>query len=164
MIKPVGFVELSRFTAAFVVQYRQNAVDNILQLRSPDEDFPLLKEWKSARAVLTRIQAGAAPLLGGKPVKLGRVWIETLDGGRGTPWAQEEDEYAQSHIRTRTCMIPTHDAYSYSGNFRELLNVGVINFIEHRILHSEVNFSPYPRTHLIVDIKKPEPEAVADPE
>ena len=162
MIKPVSFVDLSRFTAAYVVEYRKHAVDNLLQLRSPDEDFPILEGWKSAKAVLARIQAGAAPLLGGRHVTLGRVWIETLDGNSGTPWLQEEDAYAQAHIRTRTCMIPTHDAYTYSGNFRELLNVGVINFIEHRILCSDTNFSPYPRTHLIVDIKRPEPDVVVE--
>ncbi len=161
MIKPIGFIELSAFTAHYIVKYRERMADGILTLRATDalgdaHDLPILKEWKSGRAVLARIQSGAAPFLGGKTPELGRAWIEMLPGGHGQPWLQEEDEYAQTVIRTRTCMVPTHDAYSYSGNFRELLNVGVLNVIEHRILHSETNFSAYPRVHLIVDIKKPD--------
>lgn len=165
MIKPISFIELSAFTAHYIVKYKERMAEGVLPLRDVDAlgdayDMPVLKEWKSARAVLARIQSGAAPFLGGKTPELGKAWIEMLPGGHGTPWRQDEDDYAQSVIRTRTCMIPTHDAYTYSGNFRELLNAGVLNVIEHRILHSETNFSAYPRVHLIVDVKRPDADEV----
>lgn len=162
MIRPIVFVDLSLFTAHYLVKFKDRAQDGVLELRGFDldgvlEDRPVLKEWKSARGLLTRLRAHAGTALKtGEPVHLGRAWIEILPGGHGTPWLQHEDDYAQSVIRTRTCMVPTYDAFTYSGNFREILSVGVVNLVEHRILHSETNFSPYPRVHLIVDIVRPD--------
>lgn len=168
MIQPIGFIDLSVFTAHYLVKYKERMQDGILVLRGHNPDDPLddvvverqvLKEWKSARAALSRIQTGAGALLKTATPQLGKAWIEMLPGGHGTPWQQFEDDYAQDHIRTRTCMVPAPDCYSYSGFHRELLAVGVLNVVEHRILHSETNFSAYPRVHLVVDVKRPEPDA-----
>ena len=161
MIRSTGvFLDTSAFTAMLVVKYRDRMEGGTLFLRDAFgdeiEDKPLLKEWKSARALLARFKTSAASLLEGKPATLGKAWIETLPGNHGTPWTLEEDDYAQAHIRTRTCLIPAPDAYSMSGLDRVLLGVGVVNVIEHRLLHSEINLSTHPRTHLIVDVRRPE--------
>lgn len=163
MIRPVGFLDTSGFTGMFTVKYRERMRDGILPLRSIPEgddeaqDLPIMKEWKTARALLTRIKAGAAPLLDGQPATLGKAWVETLPGNCGTPWTIEEDDYAQGHIRTRTCLIPTPENYTMSGLDRVTLGVGILNIVEHRILHSEINLGAFPRVHLIVDVRRPDP-------
>lgn len=166
VIRPAGFIPTDQFTAFFVAKYRARLDQGLLYLRdipptdvfAEPKDLPILREWKTARALLARFKSIAAPLLRGEQAEFGKVWIEQLPGNCGTPWLLEEDDYAQAHIRTRTCLIPAPDAYSCSGLERVLLSVGVVNIIEHRVLHSEMNLSPYPRVHLIVDIKRPEPE------
>lgn len=165
MIRSTGvFLPTDQFTAFFVAKFRARLDQGLLYLRDvPDEDvfaepkdLPILGEWKAARALLQRFKSAAAPLLEGKTAVLGKAWIEQLPGHCGTPWTLCEDDYAQNHIRTRTCLIPAPDAYSHSGADRVLLGVGVVNVVEHRILHSEINLSTYPRVHLIVDIRRPQ--------
>lgn len=163
MIRPIGFIDASTFTATFTVKYKQNVRGGVLELRGADEDDvlqaivdrPVLSEWKAAKALLQRYRNHARSILKAPSLELGRAWIEVLPGGHGVPWASYEDDYAQAYIRTRMCMIPVPDAFTYSGHFRELLGVGVVNIVEHRILHSETNFSVYPRVHLVVDVERP---------
>jgi len=145
----------------FVVKYEQRLKEGLLFLRDigedgEAEDLPIMKEWKSARALLTRYKAQGSSFLGGAKCELGKVWIESLPGMHGTPWLLEEDDYAQSVVRTRICLVPSPDAYSHSAGDRVLLGVGVVNVVEHRTLHSETNLSTHSRVHLIVDVKRPE--------
>lgn len=161
MIRPTGvFMDTAQFTAYFVLKYRSQMQSGILDLRAirdaEPEDMPILKEWKTARALLLRYASAAAAIFDGRRATLGRVWIETLPGFSATPWMIEEDDYAQTHVRTRTCLLPAPDAYSLSGLDRLLMVPGSVNVIEHRVLHSEINLSSYPRTHLIVDVKRPD--------
>lgn len=134
--------------------------NGLLYLRDLNEageahDLPILREWKSAKLMLSRYKLAAAGFLGGKTPELGKAWLETLPGQHGTPWTIEEDDYAQAHIRTRLALIGAPDAYSCSGLDRVLLSVGIVNVVEHRALHSEINLGTFPRTHLIVDVETP---------
>lgn len=161
MIRPITFIDTSTFAARFKIQFSDRMVNGLLPLREigesgEAEDLPILKEWKSARALLLRYKATAAQLLPDQPIVFGKAWIETLPGPAGTPWEIHDDEYAQTHLRTRTCLIPTPDNYTYSGRECVNLGVGVVNLIDMNILHCEVNLSPYPRTHLIVDVQRPD--------
>jgi hypothetical protein len=165
MIRSTGvFLSTAEFTAMFMVKYKERMKEGILRLRDIPEadddavDLPIMKEWKTARGLLTRFKNAAAPLLNGQPAVLGKAWIETLPGNCGTPWLLEEDDYAQAHIRTRTALIITPENYSMSGVDRISLGVGVVNVVEHRVLHSEINLGPHPRTHLIVDVRRPDGE------
>lgn len=170
-IQPLGFLDTSVFTAMYVMKHAKLTDNGILKLRDfkDDEtetsDLPILREWKSARAVLARIRASAAPFFEGQTPILGRAWIEVLPPESGTPWAIEVDDYADAHRRTRTCLIPNPGAISYSGGAAANLLVGMVNLIDHRALCSEINGGEHPRVHLIVDIKVPvddaEPEVEA---
>lgn len=165
MIRSTGvFLDTRHLTAMFVVKYGDRMQDGLLHLRDIGDDgeaadMPILKEWKSARGFLARFKAASAPLLNGQAAVFGKVWIESLPGQFGTPWTREEDDYAQSVIRTRTALIVTPDCYSFSGLDRVQLGVGVVNIVEHRILCSETNPAPHSRVHLIVDVKRPDPDA-----
>lgn len=156
MIRSTGvFLDTSAFTAMWTLKYHERADNGLLHLHSELGPMPILKEWKSARALLLRYKAAAAPLIGGATVELGRVYLEYLPGQFGTPWERDESNYAQTVIRTRTCLIPSPDAYSHSGLDRVLISTGIVNVVEHRVLCSEINLSVHPRLHLIVDIKRP---------
>jgi hypothetical protein len=163
MIQPIGFIDASAFTASYVVKHRQALRDGVLELRGVDEDDVLgaiidrsvLAEWKTAKNLLQRYRSHARTMLKDSTLDLGKAWIEMLPGGHGTPWASFEDDYAQAYVRTRLCLIPAPDSFTYSGHFRDILAVGVVNVVEHRILHAETNFSVHPRVHLVVDVERP---------
>jgi len=163
MIRPIGFLDTANLSATFTVKYKERLKDNRIELRDLEDplsdlviDRPIMREWKAARALLARIKASAAQQFDGQSVDLGKAWLELLPGGAGTPWAAEEDDYAQSVVRTRTCLLPAPDAYTCSGAERIILNVGWLHVIEHRLLCSEFNLGTHPRLHLVVDVKKPE--------
>jgi hypothetical protein len=161
MIRPIVFMDTRFLTATFITRHMKQMDNGILKLRDFDEDGEIedthiLSDWQSARAFLKRFKATAQPMLKDEPVVLGKAWIESLPGPSGTPWEMHEDDYAQAHIRTRTALIVTPDCYSMSGPDKVQLGVGMVNVIEHRVMHSEVNFSTWSRVHLIVDIRRPE--------
>lgn len=168
MIRPIGFLDLSAFTASYVLKYKAQLQNGVLELRGVDEadvlapivDRPILQEWKAAKNLLGRYRSHARGVFRNAALELGKAWIEVLPGGQAVPWQSFEDDYAQDHIRTRTCMVPAPDAYSLSGMHRELIGVGVVNVVEHRVLHSEVNFSTFPRVHLIVDVERPHADEI----
>lgn len=162
MIRPIGFVDTSTFTAMYVLKHKDKAEDGILRLRDlkDDEadasDLAILKEWKSARALLTRLRSGAAPHFEGRTPDIGRAWIEVVPPLSGTPWTSETGDYADAHVRTRTCLIPCPGAMSFSGTASANLLVGMVNLIDHHALCSEINTGDYPRVHLVADFKIPE--------
>lgn len=165
MIRSTGvFLDTTTLTAWLTLKHRNKMQDGILHLRDmTDEDvepkdLPALRKWQAASAFLSRFKSAAAPLLNGQPAVLGKVWIETLPGQSAMPWIREEDDYAQAHIRTRTSLIATPENYSMSGLDRVSLGVGVVNVVEHRIFNSEINLGSHPRTHLIVDVRRPDGE------
>jgi hypothetical protein len=164
-IQPLGFLDTRQLTALYVLKHEKAAENGVLRLRDfkDDEtdptDLPILREWKSARAVLARVRSAAAPFFEGRPPTLGRAWIETVPPMAGTPWAAEQDDYAEAHHRTRTCLIPCPGAMSYSGQASANLLVGIVNLIDHRQLCSEVNMGEHSRVHLIVDVKAPVDDA-----
>ena len=167
-IQPLGYLDTSVFTAMYVMKHAKLVDNGILRLRDfkDDEpeatDLPILREWKSARALLARIRASAAPFFDGQVPSLGRAWVEVLPPLSGTPWSMESDDYADAHRRTRTCLIPNPGAISYSGGAGANLLVGMVNLVDHRALCSEINSGEHPRVHLIVDVKVPVDDADPD--
>ena len=161
MITPLGFIDTSTFTSMFVVKYKERMKDGLLWLRgSPDtvveiDDASIMKEWKSARALLQRIKNKVAETTKA-PAELGRAWIETLEPHSGTPWSMDPDEHTASFVRFRICLLGAPGCWSFSGNQNAQLAVGVVNLIENRVICSEANFSDYPRTHLIVEVSRPD--------
>lgn len=161
-IQSIGFLDVSNVVATFVAKYKKSLVDGVLMMRDLDENgdavnLGILKEWNSGRAILSKLRAGAAPFFQGQAPTLGRAWIEHLPPGTGTPWLAEDGEYAEAHARTRTCLVPSPGAFSHSGASSAVLNVGIVNLVDHRQLCAEVNHSPeFARTCLVVDVRRPD--------
>lgn len=159
-LQQIGFLETSQMTARWVLKYREQAVDGILKLRDLNdegeaEDLPILKEWRSAKALLARLRASAAPFFNGVTPELGKAWLEIVPPLSGTPWTSEAGDYVEAHVRTRTCLVPSPNALSYSGISSAVLLVGIVTQVDHRLMCSEVNHGEHARTHLIVDVKVP---------
>lgn len=158
----VGFLDTSLFTATYLTRHRDKVENGILKLRDfkddTDEvvDLPIVKDWKNARAILSRLRAGAAPFFGGQTPALGRAWLEILPPLAGTPWTAEAGDYADGYVRTRCCLVPSPGALSYCGQASASLLVGIVTAYDPRLLASEVNFGEHARVHLVVDIKRPD--------
>lgn len=158
----IGFIETANFTATYINRHRDKLVNGVLKLRDFDGDsetvvdLPLVKDWKTAKSLLSRLRAGAAPHFGGVTPGLGRAWIEVLPPQAGTPWTAEAGDYADTHIRTRTCLIPSPGAVSHVGLQNATLLVGVVTSYDPRALACEVNHGEHARAHLIVDVRRPE--------
>ena len=160
----IGFVETAQATARWAIKYHQQAVDGALWLRREGDDgeiadHPILQEWRSAKALLTRIRNAAAPFFANQAPRLGRAWVEVLGPLAGTAWTCEAGEYADSHLRTRICLIPSPGAVSLAGGASAALQVGWAHVYDPRLLASEVNFGEHARVHLVVDVRRPDPEA-----
>lgn len=176
MITPITVMDVSQIAAYLTTKHKQrfdeapdplHADTKIILLRGPKKqtveawradvdqaDQPVLKEWNSAKAMLTRIRAGAAPFFGGQTPEIGRAYIQQLRPGGRIDWHAEEGPYADAHVRLHLCLVPTPGAWLYSGVQSMCLPWGQLAVIEHRILNSAVNFGNWPRTHLVVDVRR----------
>ena len=162
-ITQIGFLDVSACTATFVRLYREKLKPDAsyegaetLLLRGAESDSPLLKEWASARKLLARLKNEAAPFLNGKPAVLGKAMIVSLKPGAFTPWRYDDSDYAQDHLRLYINLIPTPQAYIYSGGETANPPVGSVTFFNTQVLHSEINLGPCNRVSLIVDVKRPD--------
>lgn len=157
----VGFIETSLFTASYLNRHRDKVANGVLKLRDfvedSDEivDLPIVKDWKNAKSILARLRNGAAAFFADQTPGLGKAWLEVLPPLSGTPWAAESGDYAEVHVRTRTCLIPSPGAVSFAGGVSAALGVGWIHAHDPRLLASEVNFGEHARVHLVVDVRRP---------
>jgi hypothetical protein len=157
VITSIGFLDVSTFTAMYLVKHKDRAVDGFLPLRAKD-DLPILREWKSARALLTRIRNQAA-VLRGSAVEFGPVGVETLAPQSGLPWRIEDEDHTALYARLRVALVTAPNSWVFSGMSNAHLPVGVVHLVENRTLCSQLNLSDTPTVHLVIDIKRPDVES-----
>lgn len=124
----------------------------------PQVDYPILKEWKSARALLARIKDAVQPLFPNSSIVLGKAMIVRLKVGGYVDWHVDEGDYAKVHDRAHLCLLPSPGAFLYSGGETAQPAVGMLTYMNNRVPHSALNMGPVPRVHLIVDVRKPDPD------
>lgn len=161
MLRAVAFLDLSTFTATYVRSYKEELKDDAsyagaqtVHLRSADADLPVLKEWRSARALLQRLRNEAAPFLGGKPAVLGRAFIVSLKPQAFTDWQRHEDAYSLEHMRLIVPMIPSPGYTVFSGGVGLNPPVGQVTFVDVQNLHSEINLGLCACANLVVDVRR----------
>jgi hypothetical protein len=151
VIKAIGFVDASFFTAMFITKYKTQLVGEgplrTLPLMKDGSPLPVLKEWKSGRSLLGRIKS---VLNTGEPVEFGDVAIMQLDPGGYVPWAADAGATTD---RYHLCLIPSPACWTYSGGSGAVLPVGQLTQVDHRALYSIVNFSEHACTHIVLDVK-----------
>ncbi len=151
MIKAVGFVDASFFTAMFVTKYKAQLVGEgplrTLPLMKDGSPLPVLKEWKSGRSLLGRIKSAFNT---DEPVEFGDVAIMQLDAGGYVPWDADSESVVR---RYHLCLVPSPSCWLYSAGSGLVAPVGQLTEVNHRALYSVVNFSEYACTHLVLDAK-----------
>lgn len=109
-------------------------------------DYQILKDWKTARNVLSRIQSA----IGGRP--LGKAMIVQLQSGGKVAWHVDEGPYYERHHRLHLPLITNPMSLMFSGAASMHMPVGMLCGINNRVLHSAINAGQTPRVHLIVDV------------
>ncbi len=160
-IVPLGFLDIATFAATYVQKYRAREHPLILRGMGGDATV-ILNEWKSAKALLTRVKNAAAPFFGGVPAELGGVYLDTLRPGESVPWAADESEYRRDYHDIVVCILPSPGAWVYCGGESAVLPWGQVTAINRAAMTSEVNFGPSSRTNLVIGVKRPDRAVVND--
>lgn len=184
--RALAFLDTANFTATLVNKYRDEWGKNtqrqsfpgsphhdtqVILLRGPQNpspenwladvpqvDYPILKDWKSARALLVRIKDAVQPLFPKSKIVLGKAMVVRLKIGGHVDWHIDEGAYAELHDRAHLCLLPSPGAFLYSGGEQAQPQVGVLTWVNNRVPHSALNMGPVTRSHLIVDVRKPDPD------
>lgn len=181
-LRPLGFLDASVMTANLLLRYQRHYADDtrrqmapgsahhdteMILLRGPREpepanwqqdvphvDQPLLGDWKSAKALLVRLKN--LLVQDGRPAVLGKAMIVRLKPGGVVDWHRDEGAYAEAHLRVHLCLVPSPGALLYCGGEAANLPVGQLTLVNVQALHSAINLGSVARTHLIVDLRRPE--------
>lgn len=157
-IFPIDFLDTSTFTANLLLRHKAKFQElepglSVLPLRNDAGDLPVLAEWGSAKALLSRIRSTAARILPeGKPGVLARAHVVTLNPGTVVPWGVDEEEYGATVHRLHVCVIPSPGCWIYAGGESANPAVGILTLVNHQTLYSAINIGQHPCTHLIVDV------------
>ena len=153
MIRPIGFVDTWAFSSALFAKYKdrfggEHHSAQILPLRSRDAALPILAEWKSAKALLTRLRAAAAQGFDGRTPEIGEASVVQMIGGGHVEWSADDARGPHAHI----CIVPAPGAWVFSGGDSSVLPPGQLTLVDHRQLWSAANFGEYPAIHLIAEL------------
>lgn len=146
-LRTLGFIDTSMMTANLLVRHRDAFTDGSLMLRDAAGDRPILDKFKSAKNMLGRIRR-----LVGDNCTIRRAEIVTLAPGAHTPWREEKNVETETMVRLHCCLVPSPGAWLYCGGDAMNVPVGQIVILDHRRLHSEVNFGMNDRIHLVLDL------------
>lgn len=120
----------------------------MLPLRLAEGALPILAEWKTAKALLSRTRAALAPFFGGKTPELGEAALVRLKAGGHLEWG-----FADAGHSFHLPIVPSPGAWVYSGGEAAVLPVGQLTFVNRRVLHSAINLGEHPVIHLVIDAK-----------
>lgn len=115
-------------------------------------DYPILKNWKSAKSVLERVRKA----VNNRP--LGKVMIVQLRPAASVAWHVDNGPYYDAYHRLHLPLVTNPGAQMFSGLAALHIPVGHLIHIDNRVLHSAINVGQHPRIHMIIDVKKPEEE------
>ena len=155
-IQPLAFLDTWAFASTLYARYKDRFGGDhhsaeILPLRTAEDALPILAEWKSAKALLSRLRVAAAPLTGGKTAELGAVALVRLKAGGYIDWSREEGEFHSVQLP----IVPSPGAWLYSGGEAAVLPVGQLTFVNRKVLYSAVNLGDHPVIHLVTDVREP---------
>jgi len=177
-----AFVDTSLFHATMTLKYGKHFADNHrpptlvlpphqdlrhIVLRGPADDpdnwsadvdqidYPLLKEWPSAKQLIDNVHAKIAEHLGGQNVTFGKIYLEELRAGGNVGWHVDESAYGTKHIRFRLLASPCAGGCWFSGGDSLPPGVGNLTYVNHAVMHSMINLGPVPQISLVVDVRRP---------
>lgn len=155
-IRPLTFVDSWAFASILHGRYKDRFTGSapgysVLTLRDHDGPLPILAEWKSAKALLSRIANAASPIFGGEVPDLGVAELVKISAGGVIPWnAEEPSEW----VSLALCIVPAPGAWLYSGGEAAVLPVGQLTIVRRDLLHSAINLSNHPSITLVLRVRK----------
>lgn len=116
-----------------------------------------LREWNAAKSAVFKALGSLLQVNRGERPALAGVSIEKLMPHSACPWTTDP-EFAQTSLRFHLPIVTNPKCQVMAGTFTGHLPVGQLTFVASDVLHCAVNHGDTPRYHLIIDVKKPEPE------
>lgn len=162
MITPIAFVDT---LALSVLLYREKKLfDAIEDDRREIEVWGKVqdKNWRPLKSAVARVlnHVQAARRATERPALAG-IYLEKLMPSATTPWVRDM-ENADLLERMHLPIVTNPLAIQHCGMVSAHLPVGQLTYTNIAAPCCAINLGDTPRYHLIVDIKKPEPE-VAEP-
>ena len=164
MIRAIGFIDTWAFSSALFAKYKDRLGGDhhsasVLPLRSAAGALPVLAEWKSAKALLTRLRAASAPAFEGRTPEIGEAAVVQLAPGGFVEWTRDEARGPHVHL----CIVPSPNAWVYSDGSGAVLPPGQLTLVDHRKLWSAANYGDYPAIHLVAELYVEDPVADGEP-
>jgi len=121
----------------------------------PQADWPMFKEWPASHDVMSAVIMRIGERLGAPNLQLGRVAVESLEGGSFVGWHVDDTPYGKAHARFRLMLMPCAGYQLYCGGEMIEPGVGNLTYYNTLALSSMVNLGPVPRVDLVVDVRRP---------
>lgn len=160
MIRPIAFIDT--WAASLVLWKNRSLFEGEGLVSVAINSHLKLAEWKTVKSTVARCLNAASSNLSER-ASLKAVAIEKLYPMAHSDWSRSTET---DHFRLHLPMITNPLAEVFSGTFKGHLPVGQLTFVDDGALSSAVNGGEWPRYHLVIDVKKPEPdvELPAEPE
>lgn len=161
VIRHLGFLDVSKVSAAFTLKFSEQLVDVFpgvreipLRISTEDgfEDTETLAQWNSASAFLRRLKNECAAYLK-CPVELEEVRVLAVDPESHIPWGRSDRARDANVGRVLINLVPSPVAWVYSGPQQAVLWPGQVALVDHRMLNSVVNFGRVLAAYLSVDMR-----------
>lgn len=163
---PVSFVDASYCTAAYTTRYRarlQPSLDGemeAIQLMRDGKPSSILGEWKSAKALLSKVRNAAAPFMKGKPAVLESANIISIGVDKALSWKKPDPGGPWAMLT----LLPSPGAVLISGTEMHLPPVGQLTLISRDSFFSIVNTGPVPVVFLNVEARMPDADVPMEPD
>jgi len=144
VIQPNDFIDVSRAAAAYVTKFRE--VDGgAPRLVEAGEATPTMDEWKSARALLVRLQQQATSVTG-HAVKVVDAQVRPV--GIDATWTSDGFEHEGTLLAVNLVPSPGARLHTLNGSF--VLWPGQLHIIPHTHPWCFVNYGPCAAAFLLV--------------
>ena len=150
--QPLGFLDVSACAAWYVVKFRERMETDRLDLRTTAGDEPVLKEWRSAKTLLAKIEAAGAALTSGRPTPVIEAHVWRLKPGAVEPWG----ELQAAGLRLYVPLIPSPGAMLFSGIEGANPAVGSATLVSRVAPFSGINMGPCAAVWLVADVALPD--------
>ena len=123
-----------------------------------DEDFtwnPAAAKWVQLKNAIARLKRAGETIFG--QLDLGHVYLEMLDAGARTPWAEPlTGSYAERYTRLVLALRTNPATLIVAGAEAFSPAPGWLTAVNARVPQCAINLGEWPRVHLVVDFRKKE--------
>jgi hypothetical protein len=145
-------------TLPTLVRLPQHVRDGFFKIGHCEVDL-VAKSWTAAKNLVAKVRKS---ILSDERTRaefdeagtVDDAWIEELKPGESEPWVSEDPDLP---LRFHIPLVSNPGNMLYAGAESVVCPVGMLIWINRRVLHSAVNFGAHPRYHLIIDMRRADP-------